>query len=272
MSGILNAIGLGGNKTEDDNMNQNNSSNMSSSNSSTSTNHHLKDKNLNQTSAASTTRTSGSGYQTGSGYVAGSDMSNSTYGSDSTRMRTDMDRTTDINRGTDNAMTRSEEVLHVGKESVEAGKARLHKYVTTERVEKDVNLEKETVTLEREPITDPSQLNPTIGEAEYEVALREERAVVDKEVVPKERVRLAKQVNMISENVGDDIRKEHIEYGTTPGVQINKTGSSSTSTSTRPISSTTTTSKDGDLNLQGLKVAGATTRDPAIKSSSTTSA
>jgi len=131
-------------------------------------------------------------------------------------------------------MTRSEEQLRVGKESVEAGKARLHKYVTTERVETEVPLTQESVVLEREPITDANRdaamAGPEIKEAEYEVNLRAERAVAGKETVPMERVRLGKQAETTTQTVGDNIRKEHIEYGTTAGVKTNHTGAGATAT------------------------------------------
>lgn len=126
----------------------------------------------------------------------------------------------------DNAMTRSEEQLRVGKESVEAGKARLHKYVTSERVETDVPLQSESVRLEREPITDANRdaamSGPEIKEAEYEVGLKAERPVVQKETVPIERVRLSKQQETQTQTVGDELRAEHIEYGTTAGVRTNQ--------------------------------------------------
>jgi len=134
-----------------------------------------------------------------------------------------------------NVMTRSEERLHVGKETVEAGKARLHKYVTTEQVQTEVGLQKESVTLEREPITDGRALaGAEIKEAEFEVNLQAERAVVTKEVVPLEKVRLNKQVEQTTQAVGGEVRKEHIEYGTTAGVQTNtvQTGGSSTTNTT----------------------------------------
>ena len=55
---------------------------------------------------------------------------------------------------TDDAMTRSEERLHVGTEQVEAGRARLRKYVVTENVTQTVPVSHEEVRVEREPITD----------------------------------------------------------------------------------------------------------------------
>jgi len=139
--------------------------------------------------------------------------------------------------GNDDAMTRSEERLNVGKESVDAGKARLHKYVTTEQVQTEVPLKKESVTLEREPITEQNRnramAGPEIKEAEYEVNLQAERPVVEKETVPLERVRLNKQAEQTTQTVGGEVRKEHIEYGTTPGVQTNTVGANTTAANTR---------------------------------------
>ena len=58
---------------------------------------------------------------------------------------------------TDDAMTRSEERLHVGTEQTEAGRARLRKYVVTENVTRTVPVSHEEVRLEREPITGASR-------------------------------------------------------------------------------------------------------------------
>src|SRR4051812_38154400 len=55
---------------------------------------------------------------------------------------------------TDDAMTRSEEELRVGKTSREAGHARLRKYVVTDTVQKTVPVQREEVRIEREPITE----------------------------------------------------------------------------------------------------------------------
>ncbi|SER28917.1 MULTISPECIES: PRC and DUF2382 domain-containing protein [Micrococcaceae] len=116
---------------------------------------------------------------------------------------------------TDDAMTRSEEQLHVGTEREAAGRARLRKYVTTENVTKTVPVQREEVRLEREPITDANRgaaLNgPDISEEEHEVILHEERPVVEKETVPVERVRLDKDVVQDDVTVNEEVRKEHID-------------------------------------------------------------
>src|SRR4029453_10258884 len=98
---------------------------------------------------------------------------------------------------TEDAMTRSEEELRVGTTQRERGRARLRKYVTTEQVQQTVPVRREKARVEREPITDahldaaPRGLE--ISEEEHEVILREEEPVVEKRVVPRERVRLDKE-------------------------------------------------------------------------------
>ena len=119
---------------------------------------------------------------------------------------------------TDNAMTRSEEQLRVGTQQVEAGKARLRKYVVTENVTQTVPVSHEEVRIEREPITDANVGNamdgPAISEEEHEVVLHAERPVVAKETVPVERVRLDTEAVTEQETVTDTVRKEQIETDT----------------------------------------------------------
>jgi uncharacterized protein (TIGR02271 family) len=116
---------------------------------------------------------------------------------------------------TDEAMTRSEEELRVGTAQRERGRVRLRKYVTTEQVEQTVPVQRERVRVEREPITDANldaaTSGPEISEEEHEVILREEEPVVEKRVVPRERVRLDKDAMTDEERVTEEIRKEQIE-------------------------------------------------------------
>src|SRR4051794_10384978 len=116
---------------------------------------------------------------------------------------------------TDDAMTRSEEELRVGTERREAGRARLRKYVVTENVEQTVPVEREDVRVEREPITDAnvdSALDgPEISEEEHEVTLHAEEPVVEKRTVPKERIRLDKDVHTDEETVTEQVRQERVE-------------------------------------------------------------
>jgi uncharacterized protein (TIGR02271 family) len=119
---------------------------------------------------------------------------------------------------TDSAMTRSEEHLNVGTQRVEAGRARLRKYVVTENQTATVPVSREEVRVEREPITDANIGDaldgPAISEEEHEVTLHAERPVVEKQAVPVERVRLDKETVTEQRQVSDSVRKERIELDT----------------------------------------------------------
>jgi uncharacterized protein (TIGR02271 family) len=149
------------------------------------------------------------------GYAA----AGTTADTDTVRAATYQDRDTvgrDVSGPTtDDAMTRSEEELRVGTQTRERGRARLHKYVTTEQVTKTVPVQREEVRVEREPITDANldaaTSGPAISEEEHEVTLREEEVVVDKRAVPKERVRLGTETVTEERQVAEEVRKEQIE-------------------------------------------------------------
>ena len=117
--------------------------------------------------------------------------------------------------GADDAMTRSEEELRVGTRQREAGRARLRKWVETEHVSTTVPVTREELRIEREPITDANidqaLGGPEISEGVHEVTLMEEEAVAAKETVPKERIRMEKEIVQEEDQVGADLRKERIE-------------------------------------------------------------
>jgi len=117
--------------------------------------------------------------------------------------------------GTDDAMTRSEEELRVGTTQRETSRARLRKHVVSEQVQTTIPVEREEVRVEKEPIMDGNRDDALSGgdltEEEHEVALRSEEAVVDKQVVPKERVRLDKDVVTEERQVTEDVRREEVE-------------------------------------------------------------
>jgi len=164
-------------------------------------------------------------YGMGTG-TTGQTQTNQTSGRDVTGTAGMTDTDTDTNRHgtvghdtsgptTDDAMTRSEERMQVGTTTEEAGRARLRKYVVSENVTQTVPVTREEVRVEREPITDANVGNamdgPAISEEEHEVTLHAERAVVEKEAVPVERVRLDKTTVTEQEQVSADLRKEEIE-------------------------------------------------------------
>jgi len=108
-------------------------------------------------------------------------------------------------------LVRQEERFQVGKEMLETGRVKLHKYVDVEPIEQAIHVYHEEYDVERIPITADEQITGSIQEGEQEIILHEERAVVRKEIVPVERVRLrAKRVEEDS-TVRDDLRRERIE-------------------------------------------------------------
>jgi uncharacterized protein (TIGR02271 family) len=124
---------------------------------------------------------------------------------------------------TDDAMTRSEEELRVGTTERESGRARLRKYVVTEEVQKTVPVKREEVRIEREPITDANVGDatdgPAISEEEHEVVLHEEEVVAEKRAVPKERVRLDKDVEVEEKTVNETVAREEIEVDDATGTR-----------------------------------------------------
>ena len=125
----------------------------------------------------------------------------------------------------DDTVTRSEEELHVAKghtERKETGKVRLRKYVVTENVKMEVPVTREEVRVTREPVSGnetargdrkirSGQPPADIGEVEQEVVTYEERPVVTKETVPKEKIRLEKDTVTDTETVEDQVRKEKVD-------------------------------------------------------------
>jgi uncharacterized protein (TIGR02271 family) len=148
-------------------------------------------------------RRSDSGLPAGDAGDAGHDESGGTVGRDTSGPTTD------------DAMTRSEEELVVGRTSRESGRVRLRKYVVTENVQTTVPVQREEVRIEREPITDANVGDaldgPAISEEEHEVVLHAEEPVVETRAVPKERVRLDKDTVTEDRTVDGDVRKERIE-------------------------------------------------------------
>ena len=111
-------------------------------------------------------------------------------------------------------VVRAEEELRVHTEMHPAGRVRLRKWVETQTVTEEVTLHKEHVRLDREPVslasTDVRIRNAEIGEAEYEVWLRDEHVVASKVIVPREVVRLSKDVVQETLLVEADLRHEEV--------------------------------------------------------------
>lgn len=129
---------------------------------------------------------------------------------DTDRDRVDVDRDrVDVDR--DDSVVRHEEELRVGKECVETGRVRLRKHVVTEQKTVTVPVQREEVRLESEPLQPGDVAAGRIGEDEVVVTLSEERPVVEKDVVAKERVGLGKEVHTEERSVTENVAKEQVE-------------------------------------------------------------
>lgn len=126
--------------------------------------------------------------------------------------RTDVDRErTDVNRAEGDSVVRREEELHVGKERVATGQVRLRKHVVTEQKTVTVPVEREEYVLKREPISDGDRGGRIGDDDGAVVTLHEERPVVEKETVAKERIGLGKEVHTEDRQVTETVAKEQVE-------------------------------------------------------------
>jgi uncharacterized protein (TIGR02271 family) len=108
-------------------------------------------------------------------------------------------------------MIRSEERFAVNLETQEASRVRLRKYVHTEPVEQTVKVFHEEYEIERVPIAKDDQVSADLAEGEQEIILREARAIITKESVPVERIRLAARKVEEDKTIRDELRRERIE-------------------------------------------------------------
>jgi uncharacterized protein (TIGR02271 family) len=108
------------------------------------------------------------------------------------------------------SVTRSEEELEVGTREVETGRVRLRKWVETEPITADVEVQHETARVERVAVNQPVA-DVELGADEIEIPLTAEKPVVNKEVVAKERVSVTKDVETRPEIVTEQVRKERVE-------------------------------------------------------------
>jgi len=117
-------------------------------------------------------------------------------------------------------LVRSEEEVSVGTTTRPGSRVRLVKYVVTENVTTTVEVRREQVRLEHEPVV-PGEvlggLQPPPGGVEWrdaqaldEIVLYEEEVVVDKRVVPRERVRLVVDTITEMQQVDEIVRRERI--------------------------------------------------------------
>jgi len=107
-----------------------------------------------------------------------------------------------------------EENLVVGKREQEEGRVHLHKEVTSEQETIPVTLRREEVTVERVPVNqnnmDPNAVTDAFKNADIDVPVMGEEAVVGKQVREVEEVRLHKNATTEQQQVSDTVRKERV--------------------------------------------------------------
>lgn len=109
---------------------------------------------------------------------------------------------------------RSEEELRISTETHATGTVRMRKWVETEHVSEEVELHREHLRVESEPIPPGNRPSAPEGvvlaDAEYVVALHDEHLVATKVAVPREVVRLSKFVVVEPYVVEADLRQEQV--------------------------------------------------------------
>jgi stress response protein YsnF len=120
--------------------------------------------------------------------------------------------------GVDNAMTRAEERLVVGSETVVAGRAQLRKLVVEDEVRHTAVLRFERARLVRTPLGDADRdrfpSGVALSEDDYEIVLRAERPVVTRQTVPVERAALDVETVAGEQQVHGTVRREELELTT----------------------------------------------------------
>ena len=106
----------------------------------------------------------------------------------------------------------SEEKLKVGKREVEVGGVRLRKVIRTETVQQPVELKREELIVERVPGSEAhAGRQQAFKEQEVYIPLRREEAVIGKEQVLREEVRVRKSAQTEQQQVSESVRKEDVE-------------------------------------------------------------
>jgi uncharacterized protein (TIGR02271 family) len=116
--------------------------------------------------------------------------------------------------GSGDAMTRSEEELEVRTVRRRRGRVRLRKYVVTEEVQRTIPLRREEIRVEEEPISNEDAGGATEDadvSSEDEIVLYKEIPVIEKRIVPAERVRVVKDVRADEAQISERLRKERID-------------------------------------------------------------
>jgi len=138
-----------------------------------------------------------------------------------TSTQTATPRTTERTDGEQTMQLREEE-LHVHKQPVETGEARVHKEVVTEQRTINVPVEREEVVVERRPATGKTPAGSDIGQSEeIRIPVMEEQVQVEKQPVVKEEVTVGKRRVQDTQHVEGTVRKEEVRIDEEGDVDVN---------------------------------------------------
>ena len=135
----------------------------------------------------------------------------------------------------DEWLVRTEERMALATEVFESGRVRLRKYVDVEPVEQAIHVVHEEYELESVPITPEERVRGPITEGSQEIILHAERAVIKKEAVPVERVRLVTKKVAEDRTIRDELRKERIEVEAETGTPAPGSGELPEQNQRRPL-------------------------------------
>lgn len=116
------------------------------------------------------------------------------------------------------SVVRAAEELRLGTQVRPTGTVRVRKWVETSTVSEQVVLHQERLHVEREAVDltnyDAVSSHASIGEAEYEIVLRDEQVVASKVTVPREVIRVSKDMVEETVLVEADLRHEEVAVET----------------------------------------------------------
>ena len=109
-------------------------------------------------------------------------------------------------------MLRSEEELVIERVLRPSERVRLTRHVVVETETHEVEVRREELRVEREPVREGSYdaVTEAAGEEPLEIVLHEEQVVIEKRVVPRERVRVTKQLVVDQLAVSAELSREQI--------------------------------------------------------------
>jgi uncharacterized protein (TIGR02271 family) len=111
----------------------------------------------------------------------------------------------------------AEETLQVGKRAVQGETTRIRRYAVETPVEEQVSLRRESVSIERRPVTGTREVNEdAFADKTVEVTETNEEAVVAKTARIAEEVVIHKDVQQDVETIRDTVRRDKVEVESVP--------------------------------------------------------